>query len=627
MMLRGWTAWVVPVVVLVTACGGEEPLPEGIDPFEVAEWGPSTILRNTQVVFEGQGFVPPEVGQMSLRISGSSGPGKIERTDPLTYIDAQSARWTVPAEFVSAALAGGNSFQGEFRLERRISGYSQVERIATKCVLSVFTNIEPVLQSIEPSGTYLGEELAVRGGNLLLPGEGQSLLFLSGQFHVQSPPMVKSIPSTVVPLSVDERERGRFVLTPDKFGVYPGKFVGSAHLENFVDGEVTMKGDELGGIEVQVYRPGIDSFSPDVVRRGQLVHVTGRGFVANDPVGETATLILLDGVFQADSGKQMDFQGKDVMVLFPEAGASAGTLEIVLRVMQGVDGNLTGLGLIPGVFTGNASVQVFYGGDSFVGDDFPFTLRVAAQLQMVYVKYLPSFDKAFDDFGMSAVRDEVKTGIIERCNSIYSAFNVQFVSERPEDFADYSVIELSGEDPNGANLLGLDNTTGKDINNLRFNDIVGGKNAETEERGFYAYGGVFLKSFLMFSPQLSKGQTALASSRFDDIFSPFVPALGGKAIEAGEYPGGGRSAKISEAIRVLSNLVGGTVAHEVGHSLGLAMVPGHPEEYHNIGDNPAWLMDAGNYRPFDERAEIDGKGPEVFSAYNHDYLQSILPRD
>ena len=71
----------------------------------------------------------------------------------------------------------------------------------------------------------------------------------------------------------------------------------------------------------------------------------------------------------------------------------------------------------------------------------------------------------------------------------------------------------------------------------------------------------------------------------------------------------------------------GTIAHEIGHSLGLAMVPGHPDEHHNLGDNPGWLMDEGIHRPFAERAEIDGHGPEFFGAPNFQYLQQILPED
>jgi hypothetical protein len=245
---------------------------------------------------------------------------------------------------------------------------------------------------------------------------------------------------------------------------------------------------------------------------------------------------------------------------------------------------------------------------------------------VVYIKFLPSFDESFHAFGLHATKDAIKDRIVARCNRDYSAFNVDFVLERPIDFAEYSVIELSGQDPNGANLLGLDNTTGKDTNNLRFNDIVGGKNAETEEQGYYAYGGVFLESFLMFSPTISKGKTSLASPRFDQIFALFVPELGGSPAEPGELDGGTRAPQLKEAVRVLGNLVGGTVAHEIGHSLGLSMVPSHEAEYHNLGDNPAWLMDAGNYRPFVERAEVDGEGPEVFSPYNFDYLSDILPK-
>jgi hypothetical protein len=36
-------------------------------------------------------------------------------------------------------------------------------------------------------------------------------------------------------------------------------------------------------------------------------------------------------------------------------------------------------------------------------------------------------------------------------------------------------------------------------------------------------------------------------------------------------------------------------------------------------------MDSGAYRPFHERAELSGGGPEVFCQQNFDYLRSILP--
>ena len=49
--------------------------------------------------------------------------------------------------------------------------------------------------------------------------------------------------------------------------------------------------------------------------------------------------------------------------------------------------------------------------------------------------------------------------------------------------------------------------------------------------------------------------------------------------------------------------------------------------YHNEGDTPNWIMDAGQFRPFEERAEIDGFGPAVFEPYNREYLLGILPLD
>ena len=60
----------------------------------------------------------------------------------------------------------------------------------------------------------------------------------------------------------------------------------------------------------------------------------------------------------------------------------------------------------------------------------------------------------------------------------------------------------------------------------------------------------------------------------------------------------------------------------MGHSLGLANLDG---QFHNIGDNPGWLMDSGSNRPFEERAELDGQGPSFFEEASLTYLKTILP--
>ena len=70
---------------------------------------------------------------------------------------------------------------------------------------------------------------------------------------------------------------------------------------------------------------------------------------------------------------------------------------------------------------------------------------------------------------------------------------------------------------------------------------------------------------------------------------------------------------------VLGNLIGTTLTHEVGHSLGLADPTG--ELFHDAGDLPNRLMDAGDDRPFEERAELVGQGPGVFCDDEYTYLR------
>jgi hypothetical protein len=204
----------------------------------------------------------------------------------------------------------------------------------------------------------------------------------------------------------------------------------------------------------------------------------------------------------------------------------------------------------------------------------------------------------------------------------YTGINVAFTEEIPTEFAEYGVVEIGGEDPNGANLFGLDNTEGKDVGNIRFNDIIGGVNAETAEEGYYAYGGIFVASFLGLSATLGQGELPITDPRFDMVFEPFSPELGGVPATAEELYQGERAGALAEAIRVLGNLIGNTVTHEVGHSLGLTSIDG---QFHNVGDNEGWIMDAGIHRPFAERAELDGISPAVFSPFNREYLEAVLP--
>jgi hypothetical protein len=130
-----------------------------------------------------------------------------------------------------------------------------------------------------------------------------------------------------------------------------------------------------------------------------------------------------------------------------------------------------------------------------------------------------------------------------------------------------------------------------------------------------------------------------STSRFDAIFDPFRPDRGGLEVTATELATlqppvldsgascpakkGDRAAQIACAVFVLGNLVGNTMTHEVGHSLGLANPYG--DGFHDPGDEDNRLMDSGGARPFIERTELEGAGPAVFCGDEYDYLRMILP--
>ena len=67
-------------------------------------------------------------------------------------------------------------------------------------------------------------------------------------------------------------------------------------------------------------------------------------------------------------------------------------------------------------------------------------------------------------------------------------------------------------------------------------------------------------------------------------------------------------------VDVRRNIDGAVVYSGIGVDVSLVHLPG-------------WIMDAGMYRPFAERAELDGAGPGVFSPFNQAYLAGILPLD
>jgi hypothetical protein len=153
------------------------------------------------------------------------------------------------------------------------------------------------------------------------------------------------------------------------------------------------------------------------------------------------------------------------------------------------------------------------------------------------------------------------------------------------------------------------------------------------------YGGVFAAEFFRYSrhPVADVVRLPVLDGLFDAIFDPLRTDQGGTPISVAEASSiapledgsscpasrSDRAGQVACAVFVLGNLVGTTLTHELGHSLGLA--DPHGPNYHDLGDRPARLMEAGDARPFEERAELAGQGPGLFCDSEMSYLLSILP--
>lgn len=588
---------------------------------EVAAWTQPVLLLGTPIAIGGGGFLPADLGTQTIRLEVAGHSLVL----PSVYESEVLLRWTVGEELIAAIQPGSGEVSGTLTLLRTLTENGRVDSVSIPVVFRVEQNLVPEVVSFTSNDgiLYPGDDITVSGNNFLLKGEGHSVLFLDGSFTTQVPPETQSV-QAVLPLNALSRNQLQFTLTPDIFGIRPGVFTGSLLVSNETPAG-RLDGTGIASFQRELLRPRVDLVEPPVAARGQRIRVVGRGFLPTDPFFEATTLIRLEGEFTlSQTSDVITLDGATALALFPDFFEGNTEMQYILRVTQTPSGELEGLGLLAGDFNGVIRPMIISGPETILGDGAPFTLTVAPQRQIVFVKFLPGFSSTLLEMGLATFEADVKARIQEILNRDYEGINIEFRMQRPDDFIEYSIIEVGGADPNQAGLFGLDNTAGKDVGNLRFNDVIGGTNAETAEQGYYAFGGVFVRSFFQLSPSIPGVEPLpIASHRFDELFGPFMPMLGGVPATADDtLANAPRKVQLDGAVRALGTLVGNTVTHEIGHSLGLSNIEG---EFHNIGDNPGWIMDAGNFRPFAERTEIDGQGPAVFSPNNRSYLQRILP--
>ncbi|MBW2702498.1 MAG: hypothetical protein JRF33_16885 [Deltaproteobacteria bacterium] len=602
------------------ACTSQQStLPDGALPdLAISDVEPDVILPGTWVRIHGLGFVPENEGSLTVSLEqGGQNPWLVSPE----RIDDTLLRFRIDANLFSS-LGGTGTLSCTLRLRVDYSGGGS-KSAEWPVTWTLLETLEPSLMSFSPANqaiVYLGTEVDVTGDGFLLEGEGQTELRLSGTFVPTAGGSLTFDGSQRILLSADRRDTLSGPLPAEAFGIQPGVFSGSVQPVNVFADDSELAGALMNNVQVELGPTVLTGLEPDEVSRGQWIDMYGRGFIG----GSARTVINIVGTFTPEEGEVSNFPESAPLQIVPDV-VSGEHMRYVLRVNPDGHGGATGLGARSGVLQGVATPVVYFNDDEYVGIQLPglVSFRVLPQKQVVFVSYLPGFTDALRMFGLRNVEAKIRDRILAVCNRDYEGINVEWRTVRPTDFIEYAVIEVGGVDPNGMGLLGLDNTMGKDTGNIYFDDVVGGLNADSRESGHYAFGGVFVSSYIAFSNKL-ENPMAIASDTFDEIFGPFMEEQGGSPVESTEYPDGPRATEIDLAIHAMGSMIGNTLAHEIGHTLGLAMGP--PDMFHNIVPANNQIMDAGLYRLFEERVEVDGMGPAVWTEENLQYLLDNLPQ-
>jgi hypothetical protein len=513
--------------------------------------------------------------------------------------------------------------------------------------LEMAHDLTPAAVRVEERDAFLEDELTVTGSGFLDgAGEGTTKIVLDGTYTDDDGRAV-GVFGVVLPSSLrraDERSAVRFPWEPHIAGLVPGVFRGTLTPRNeHVDRTVS----EGASIEIEITQreTELQGLSPSEVSLGQILDIEGRGFIGASRADEgerhasmalrlAGELIPCDGPLQDCWDEAVPFEAELATTWSSGALARYG----LIPTSDGGELRAVDFGIRQGFFVGSATPVLALGDDrrEAAGLD-ETTLTLGPVRQVVWVDFIPGFADSLELLGLGAVAGEVERRVLERMREIYCppgepdrCANVELRTDEPEDYVPqgYALIEIGGPDPNGLGLLGYDASESRDINNLRLGDHVGGRNALGGVDGV-GYGGVFVESFLFYSEHPPIDEAPEAAPEPDPLFDAVFDPLREHEVMADEYPAGASAARLGEietAIHVISSLVADTAAHELGHTLGLAN-PGLPDgPAHRLADSPGCLMDAGEDRPFAERARLEGNPGAGFCDEEIDYLQYILPR-
>lgn len=614
---------------------GRDP---GLQGLAVLEIQPALAVPGTRFVIDGRSFVDQSWGETTVVFDGSIGGAPVTLRAPGVFIDYDQLSVDVDDAFLGQL--GGNF--GDFTGTVAVEVVSAVDgETYTSAPISVGLGfrelLEPTITSVASDQLiFVNDKIMVSGdGFLLSEGEGQTVAVVTGCFiDLELGPDCVDVAGAEVPLIPDapfDRTRATFAFHPAIAGIKAGSFEGEVLIRNRQPAATS--DSTAQPVRYDLTEPTVFAVTPARASLGQFVDITGGGFLGGE--GGGLTLLELTGTFTPDG--TTDAIPVD-LVLIPEFIEGRAVRYVISEddaLGQSID-----LRRVTGSFSGEVTPVVSYEGVEVRGGAGRFDLGIAPIKQVVYLVFKPSYVESLRHFGLRALDAQIRERIRQVVSRDYATINLEVRLDKPTDFSLYSEVEIAGPDPNGLGLLGYDNTPGKDTGNMRLFDRIGGVNATTQEDGFPGFGGVFIESLFAFSdhPGQFADPVEDGDGTFDDVFDPFRPDRDGEPVTGADLGGGfemitssqdcpstDRTKQIQCAVWVLGSLIGTTLSHEIGHSLGLANPFG--EGFHNSSDETNRLMDSGGDRPFAERAELFGEGPAKFCITEYDYLRQILPAE
>ncbi len=665
-----WILGISSVFLIGTTSCDDGPEPDVCDPTYALLSGlaldradfPAPIIDGTRFTIRGQGFITDRscvTPQIALVGGGREVTVPLSGTPPdmagtISVLSSNDIVATLPASAINT-LGGAGTFSGNLEV-RFLTFDGRVFSASLPLSFLMANTLEPGVFAVTTGTTYLNDAVPVEGTAFLDDdGEGTTEIVIDGTFERDDGGEV-SVNGITMPLSLvtpTERQRGTFRWSPVIGGVSPGTFTGTLTPQNRHGNGSVIRGTPTT-VTLEQEDSVVFGISDEVISLGQLVDVTGRGFIGTTELdggeNEGLTTLRLDGEFAPCTGgggsglplncnnPPIQVSGLDLFTNF-----SSGSLLRYPLVFSNNEGMLQAVDFESqrGTFEGTVTPVLILDSEVHEGIPRPNTsLELGPVRQICWVLFLPGFSDSLRFFGLEAVEHEIRARVLTQMQEVYQPtetpsrwLNVEFRAEEPQDFfpGGYALVEIGGPDPNNIGLFGYDNTPGKDIGNLRLEDHVGGRNALGEVDG-YGYGGVFVESMLFWSehPPSELGARPRGSPpshpSFDVIFDP----VRDNEVVAGEWPNGAspeRLAEIEAAISFISNMIADTAAHEFGHSLGLAQPFVPNEAYHNAIPQEGCLMDAGRDRPLEERSRIEGNLGSRFCQENLWYLQDILPME